>query len=134
MWASSDAVEPKATLLISRSHPIRTRDFDQCVSDGFRGQTVKHGSANCAKRQLRYRLRRREGFMVNRKRIQRVYRAAGLSVRRRPRKRVAMERVPKPAVTLANRRWSMDFVSDALADGRRFRSLTLGRYVFLDSA
>lgn len=72
-----------------------------------------------------YRLLRREGVVVNRKRVQRVYRAAGLSVRRRPRKRVAMERVPKPAVTMANRRWSMDFVSDALADGRRFRSLTL---------
>ena len=72
-----------------------------------------------------YRLLRREGFLVNRKRVQRVYRAAGPSVRRRPRKRVAMERVPNPAVTRANRRWSMDFVSDALADGRRLRSLTL---------
>ena len=42
-----------------------------------------------------YRLLRREGLTVNRKRVQRVHRDAGLSVRRRPRKRVAVERVPR---------------------------------------
>lgn len=72
-----------------------------------------------------YRLLRREGLRVNRKRVQRVYREAGPHVRQRPRKRVAQERVPKPAITGANQRWSMDFVSDALADGRRFRNLTV---------
>ncbi len=72
-----------------------------------------------------YRLLRREGVVVNRKRVQRVYCAAGLMVRRRSRKRVALERVPKPVVTASNTRWSMDFVSDALANGRRFRALTL---------
>ncbi len=72
-----------------------------------------------------YRLLRCEGLRVNRKRVQRVYRGAGLHVRQRPRKRVALERVPKPAITGANQRWSMDFVSDALADGRRFRNLTV---------
>jgi putative transposase len=72
-----------------------------------------------------YRLLRREGLRVNRKRVQRVYREAGLHVRQRPRKRVALERVPKPAVTTPNERWSMDFVTDALADGRRFRNLTV---------
>ena len=75
-------------------------------------------------RQL-YRLLRREGVVVNRKRVQRVYNAAGLRVRQRPRKRVALERVPKPAVVTPNQRWSMDFVSDALADARRFRSFTV---------
>lgn len=71
-----------------------------------------------------YYLLRREGLLVNRKRVQRVYREAALCVRQRRRKRVAMERVPKPPVTHANARWSMDFVSDALADGRRFRGFT----------
>ena len=68
-----------------------------------------------------YRLLRREGLVVNRKRVQRVYRDAGLHVRRRPRKRVAVERVPRVTPTRRNERWSMDFVSDTLADGRRFR-------------
>ncbi len=70
-----------------------------------------------------YRLLRREGMTVNRKRVQRVYREAGLSVRRRARKRVAVERVPRSMPITVNIRWSMDFVSDALADGRKIRAL-----------
>ena len=61
-----------------------------------------------------YRLLRREGTLVNRKLVQRVYREEGLAVRRRKRKRVAIPRMPLPAPTQANERWSMDFVSDAL--------------------
>jgi putative transposase len=72
-----------------------------------------------------YRLLRREGLRVNRKRVQRVYHDAGLSVRRRPRKRVAVERVPRSMPITMNIRWSMDFVSDALADGRKFRALSV---------
>jgi putative transposase len=72
-----------------------------------------------------YRLLRREGLRVNHKRVQRIHREAGLHIRQRPRKRVALERVPKAAITGANERWIMDFVSDALADGGRFRNLTV---------
>jgi putative transposase len=72
-----------------------------------------------------YRLLRRDGMIVNRKRVQRVYRDAGLSVRRRPRKRVAVERVPRSVPIAPNIRWSMDFVSDALADGRKFRAFSV---------
>lgn len=57
--------------------------------------------------------------------MQRVYRDAGLSVRRRPRKRVAVERVPRSTPLGVNIRWSMDFVSDALADGRKFCALSV---------
>ena len=60
----------------------------------------------------------REGWPVNRKRVQRVYRDAGLTVRRRRRKRVSMARVPRPVVMAPNERWSMDFVHDTLGDGR----------------
>ena len=50
----------------------------------------------------------------------------GLSVRRRQRKRMAgVARVPTPALERPNQRWSMDFVSDALANGRRIRVLTV---------
>ena len=62
---------------------------------------------------------------MNRKRVQRVYREAGLSVRRRARKRVAVERVPRSTPLTVNIRWSMDFVSDALADGRKIRALSI---------
>jgi hypothetical protein len=50
------------------------------------------------------RLLRREVLRVNRKRVQRVYPEAGLNVRQRPRKRVALKRVPKPAISGAYQR------------------------------
>jgi len=82
------------------------------------------------KRRYRYRrlhvLLRREGFAVNRKRVQMLYREAGLTVRRRKRKRIGpVERHPLPKPVAANISWSMDFVSDGLADGRRVRCLTI---------
>ena len=71
-------------------------------------------------------LLRREGFGVNHKRVYRLYREEGLSVRRRKRKRmVGIARVPTMAPERPNQRWSMDFVSDALASGRRIRVLTV---------
>jgi len=71
-------------------------------------------------------LLRREGHVVNHKKVLRLYREEGLAVaRRRRKKRVAMARVPLPAPTARTERWSMDFVSDALADGRPFRCFTL---------
>jgi putative transposase len=69
---------------------------------------------------------RREGWAVNRKRVYRMYREAGLAVRRRKRKRIGpFERKPLPKPLAANLSWSMDFVSDGLADGRRLRCLTI---------
>lgn len=71
-------------------------------------------------------LLRREGWRVNHKRIYRLYREEGLAVRRRKRKRVAgLVRVPLGAPSRANQGWSMDFLTDALASGRRFRVLTV---------
>jgi putative transposase len=61
---------------------------------------------------------------VNHKRVYRLYREEGLTVRRRGRKRVAREaRLPLPVPTGPNELWSLDFVSDALAWGRRIRLL-----------
>jgi putative transposase len=69
---------------------------------------------------------RREGWRVNRKRVYRIYREAGLLVRKRKRKRIGfVERKPLPKPTAANQSWSMDFVSDGWADGRRLRCLTI---------
>jgi putative transposase len=69
-------------------------------------------------------LLRREGWQVNRKRTYRLYREAGLAVRRRKRKRIGLfERKPLPKPSTVNRSWSMDFVSDGLSDGRKLRCL-----------
>jgi putative transposase len=70
-------------------------------------------------------LLKREGEQVNRKRVQRVYREAGLQVRRRRRKRVSVTRVPLAVPVRPNQRWSMDFVSDTLGDGRVLRVFTV---------
>lgn len=69
---------------------------------------------------------KREGWTVNHKRLFRVYREAGLAVRRRKRKRIAgIERQMKAPSLAPNQSWSMDFVSDGLADGRRLRCLNI---------
>ena len=71
-------------------------------------------------------LLRREGRGVNRKAVYRLYKAAGLSVRRRTRRKLRAARpLPPMAVTRPNERWSMDFVHDYLEDGRRLRTLNV---------
>jgi putative transposase len=72
-------------------------------------------------------LLRREGWHVNAKRIYRLYREEELIVRSKQRRKMAHRRrtVTTAAATRPNQRWSMDFVSDKLADGRSFRILTV---------
>ena len=74
-----------------------------------------------------YILDRREGWMVNHKRVYRLYKEEGLNLRsKRPRRsRAAAHRVDRVKAVRPNESWSMDFVSDALFDGRRFRALTI---------
>jgi putative transposase len=71
-------------------------------------------------------LLRREGMHVNHKRVERIYREEGLSVRRRKRKRAAGVRAEiwAPA-TAPDQRWSLDFVHDALWWGRKLRMLAI---------
>jgi putative transposase len=72
-------------------------------------------------------LLRREGWRVNKKRVRRLYRLDGLQLRMRVRRRkhIALHRGPAPRPAGPAERWSMDFVHDALADGRTFRVLTV---------
>ena len=71
-------------------------------------------------------LLRSEGWTMNRKKTQRLYGEVGLAVRRRrSRRRVAVARTPIPKPDGPNSRWSTDFVHDQLANGRRFRVLTI---------
>jgi putative transposase len=69
---------------------------------------------------------RREGIVVNHKRVHRLYRQHGLQLRARRKRGVRYVRgnEVRPA-TRPNERWSVDFVHDTLAHGRRFRALTI---------
>src|SRR6185312_5189178 len=68
----------------------------------------------------------REGSHMNLKKLRRLYAEERLQVRRRGgRKRALGTRAPMTIPQGPNQRWSMDFVSDALADGRRFRILVV---------
>jgi putative transposase len=70
---------------------------------------------------------RREGHVDNVKRVYRLYREEGLSLRlKRPRRnKAAQRRQPKQLAHAINEIWSMDFVADALFDGRKLRMLTV---------
>jgi len=71
-------------------------------------------------------LLRREGVQMNHKKLRRLYREERLAVRRRMgRKRALGMRAPLSIPQAPNQRWSLDFVSDQLTGGRRFRILTV---------
>jgi putative transposase len=91
---------------------VRLRDLASArVRYGYRRLTV---------------LLRREGWHVNTKRIYRLYRQEGLELRIKKRaKRAAQARIRLTEARYPNQRWSMDFVSDRLVDGRWFRILTV---------
>ena len=69
----------------------------------------------------------REGWNVNHKRVYRLYRMEGMMMQsKRPRRHVsACRRMVRASASYPNESWSMDFMSDALYDGQRFRLLTL---------
>lgn len=116
-----------------------------CVALGVDRSTIRYRSTRPDQAPLRLRIRdlvkarvrygyfriyillRREGWVVNHKRVYRLYREEGLSLRlKRPRRHVsAARRERQPAANAPNELWSMDFVSDALFDGRRLRALTV---------
>jgi putative transposase len=71
-------------------------------------------------------LMRREGLVMNHKKFRRIYREERLQVRRRGgRKRAIGTRAPLTIPQRPNQRWSLDFLSDAFAEGRRFRILAV---------
>ena len=79
-----------------------------------------------------YRMLRREKengtarWVVNHKRVYRLYREEGLAMRCKKRKRYRAEaRVPLALPTRVNQMWTMDFTRDSLANGRKFRTLNL---------
>ena len=68
-----------------------------------------------------HQLLKREELVINKKRTYRLYTNEGLQVSTKKRKKLTRPRQPMIVPTSRNQRWSMDFVSDQLANGRRFR-------------
>ena len=103
--------------------------YASCREDGA-GLHEKLRDVAHQRRRFGYRrlhiLLRREGLTINRKKTQRLYREEGLTVRRRKgRKRAVGARAPAPVPALPSQRWSLDFVHDQMATGRRFRVLNI---------
>lgn len=68
----------------------------------------------------------REGVMINRKKNQRISQEEGLAVRqRRCRRRAVVTSASAPVLAMPNQRWSLDFMHDKMASGRRFRTLSI---------
>jgi putative transposase len=73
-----------------------------------------------------YKRLRMQGYKWNRKRVRRVYLMLGLNLRRKHKRRVpARVKEPLHQVEGRNQVWSMDFMSDALMNGRRFRTFNI---------
>ena len=115
-----------------------------CKAIGCCRMTVRYKSTRPDDRDLRERMKaiaherrrfgyrrvhvllKREGYVVNHKKLFRLYREEKLAVRRRGgRKRAIGTRAPMMIPLAPNERWSLDFVSDQLTDGRRFRILAI---------
>lgn len=115
-----------------------------CTLVGLAPKTYRHVSRRADDADVRVRLRvlaserrrfgyrrlhillAREGVLLNHKRLFRVYREERLGVRKRGgRKRALGTRSPMALPEAVNQRWSLDFLSDSLSSGRRFRVLAL---------
>lgn len=115
-----------------------------CKAIGCCRMTVRYETSRPDDRELRERMKaiaqerrrfgyrrllvmlRREGLVVNHKKLFRLYREEKLAVRRRGgRKRAIGTRAPMVVPLRPDERWSLDFVSDQLTDGRRFRILAV---------
>ena len=126
---------------------IKERSYSQrraCALVGLHPRTYRYASRRSDDAEIRRRLRelanerrrfgyrrlhillRREGVELNHKKLFRLYREERLTVRRRGgRKRALGTRAPMAMPQGKNQRWSLDFVSDALVDSRRFRILAV---------
>ena len=128
MLEATSISERRACALVGLSrdswrHPPQRAQADQGMSE--RIVALAH-----ERRRFGYRrigdLIRAEGTTVNDKRVYRLYRLADLAVRkRRGRKRLKLERVPLHRCEAINLVWSLDFVSDCLANGRRIKCLAI---------
>jgi len=109
--------------MIARStyrYPLVQRDDEQVRQ---RIKDVAHRHRRYGYRRITVELGKDEP--VNHKRVYRIYREEGLQVRRRRRRKLILVRQPLIAATRRGERWSADFITDSLVDGRRYRVLAV---------
>ena len=113
------------TLAIDRStvRYVSRRDDEAVLREKIR-------SIAAERRRFGYRrvhiLLQRDGICINHKKLRRLYAEEKLQVKRRGgRKRALGTRRPMAVPDQANQRWSLDFVTDAFTDCRRFRILSV---------
>jgi putative transposase len=100
-------------------YDYQSRKDDRLLREAIKAKAEKHPREGFWKCFMRL---RHEGIVVNHKRAYRVYKQMGLSLRRKVKKRIP-ERVKEPLAQSPHidHTWSIDFMSDALENGRRFR-------------
>jgi putative transposase len=116
-----------AILTVNR-RAVRYRPMRASIDAALRLRIKELAAARVRYGQRRiYVLLRREGWHVNIKRVARIYRAEGLSIRTKTprRRRAAVVREQPPLLTAPNQSWAMDFMHDVLADGSKIRLLTI---------
>jgi putative transposase len=107
--------------------PRTTYRYQSCRDDS----ELRERLSELARERPRFGYRRlhillhREAIKVNHKKVQRVYRELGLTVKRTRRKRLERVLQPRPALTAPSQEWSIDFASDVTAGSQRIRVLSV---------
>jgi len=118
--------ERKAVKEIGIARSTKRRQSTRKDDSALRAEIVDLASA---RRRFGYRritwMLQRNGEEINHKRVYRIYCEEKLQVRKRRRKKVRVFRKPLEPATRPNQRWSMDFVADSLAGGRRYRTFNV---------
>jgi putative transposase len=105
------------------AEPVVIKDKDKVLSSRIEQLARRHKHWGVLKIYSRL---RKQGELANHKRIRRLYRSLGLSLRRKTKKRLPEAvRRPLPKATACNQCWSLDFTSDNLTGGRKFRTLNV---------
>lgn len=103
--------------------PTAIKDKDKALSSRIEQLARRHKQWGVLKI---YRWLRKQGELVNHKKVRRLYRSLGLSLQRKAKKRLPdAVRKPLPKATACNQCWSLDFTSDSLTGGRKFRTLNV---------
>ena len=105
------------------AEPVAVKEKDKPLQDRIKAVAERYKHWGVLKI---YRKLRKQGEVANHKRVRRLYRLAGLNLPRNAKKRLPVAvRQPLPKATACNDCWSLDFTSDSLTDGRRFRTLNV---------
>ena len=127
-WRDAYGVSERRATLVIGLHRSTARYAPLPDPSGELRERMRRLAAECPRAGYRMMLDRLrwEGARVNHKRVYRLYREEGLQLPKRRRKHLrSVRRQPLTPALMLNARWSMDFMSDAFADGRRFRVLNV---------